>query len=112
VTRRQFLHAGAATPLLVDTAFGDQPKKTPPSEKLTLGFIGMGVMNRGHLGGFLDMKDVQVVAVCDVVAERALHARQMVEKKYNDGRKSDLKFCDAYRDFRKIIERKDIDAVV
>lgn len=111
-SRRQFLHAGAATPLVFGTAFGDEPKKTPPSERLTLGFIGMGVMNRGHLGGFLDMKDVQVVAVCDVVAERALHARQMVEKKYNEGKKGVSKFCDAYSDFRKIIERKDIDAVV
>lgn len=112
LSRRQFIHTGAATPLLFGTSFGDEPKKTPPSEKLTLGFIGMGVMNRGHLAGFLGMNDVQVVAVCDVVAERALHARQMVEKKYNEGKKGDLKFCDAYSDFRKIIERKDIDAVV
>jgi predicted dehydrogenase len=112
LSRRQFLHASAATPLLIGTTFGDEPKKTSPSERLTLGFIGMGVMNRGHLGGFLDMKGVQVVAVCDVVAERALQSRQMVEKKYNDGKKGDLKFCDAYSDFRKIIDRKDIDAVV
>jgi predicted dehydrogenase len=116
ISRRQFLHAGAAVPLT--TAFtaetlGDEPKKdTPPSEKLTLGFIGMGVMNRGHLNGFVEMKDVQVLAVSDVVAERALSAKQTVEKKYNEGKKGTYKGCDAYADFRKIIDRKDIDAIV
>src|SRR5262249_49288853 len=58
------------------------------------------------------MKDVQVLAVCDVVAERALSAKQTVEKKYTEGKKSTYKGCDAYADFRKIIDRKDIDAVV
>ena len=47
-----------------------------------------------------------------MVAERALHARQMVEKKYSEGKKGEYKGCDAHADFRKIIDRKDIDAVV
>jgi len=116
ISRRHFLRAGAAIPLsaaFTAKTLGDEPKKeTPPSEKLTLGFIGMGVMNRGHLNGFLEMKDVQVLAVSDVVAERALNAKQAVEKKYTDGKKSTYKGCDAYADFRKIIDRKDIDAIV
>jgi predicted dehydrogenase len=114
LSRRQFIHSAATASLALgaQSLLAQDAKKRPPSERLTLGFIGMGVMNRGHLSAFLGMNDVQVVAVCDVVAERALHARQMVERKYNEGKKADLKFCDAYRDFRKIIERKDIDAVV
>ena len=115
LSRRQFLRAGAASPVALGLAgplLADEPRKTPTSERLTLGFIGMGVMTRGHLGAFLNMKDVQVVAVCDVVAERRDHARQMVEKKYGEGKKGEYKGCDAYTDFRKIIERKDIDAVV
>jgi predicted dehydrogenase len=115
LSRRQFLRAGAASPVALGFAsplLADEPKKAPASERLTLGFIGMGVMNRGHLGGFLNMKDVQVLAVCDVVAERRDHAKQMVEKKYGEGKKGEYKGCDAYTDFRKIIERKDIDAGV
>jgi predicted dehydrogenase len=113
ISRRHFLQAGMAIPVFTVETLGDEPKKeTPPSERLTLGFIGMGVMNRGHLNGFLEMKDVQVLAVSDVVAERALSAKQTVEKKYNEGRKSTYKGCDAYADFRKIIDRKEIDAIV
>jgi predicted dehydrogenase len=115
LSRRQFLSASAATPLalgLTSPLLADEPKKASPSERLTLGFIGIGVQNRGHLGGFLGMKDVHVLAVCDVVKERREHARQMVEKKYGEQKKGDYKGCDAYDDFRKIIDRKDIDAVV
>jgi predicted dehydrogenase len=113
LSRRQFFQAGAFSSLAFGAPlFAQEPKKTPPSEKLTLGFIGMGVMNRGHLSGFLNMSDVQVVAVCDVVAERALNAKQMVEKKYSEGKKTPFKGCAAYGDFRNIIKRTDIDAVV
>ena len=115
LSRRQFLRAGAAGPLALGFTGplrADEPRKTPASERLTLGFIGMGIMNRGHLGGFLGMKEVQVLAVCDVVPERLSHAKQMVEKKYGETLKGEYKGCDAYADFRKIIERKDIDAVV
>jgi predicted dehydrogenase len=114
LTRRQFFEAGTASTValgLSSQLIADEPKK-PASERLTLGFIGVGVMNRGHLGGFLGMKDVQVVAVCDVVAERRDHAKQMVEKKYGEGKKAEYKGCDAYSDFRRVIDRKDIDAVV
>lgn len=111
LSRRQFLQTsaavGLATPLLAD-----EPKKVNPSDRLTLGFIGMGTMNRGHLGDFLGRKEVQVVAVCDVVAERRDDAKRMVESRYGKDKKGEYKGCDAYTDFRKIIERKDIDAVV
>jgi predicted dehydrogenase len=115
LSRRQFLRSGAAAPAalgLTSPLLADEPKKTPAHDRLTLGFIGMGVQNRGHLAGFLGMKDVQVLAVCDVVTERRDHAKQMVEKKYGESRKGEYKGCDAYTDFRKVIDRKDIDAVV
>ncbi len=112
LSRRRFLQSGAATALALPALHADEPARKPPSERLTLGFIGMGTMNRGHLSGFLGMKDVQVLAVCDVVAERRDDAKRMVEKKYGEGKKGEFKGCDAVTDFRKIIERKDIDAVV
>ena len=58
------------------------------------------------------MPDVQVLAVCDVVEERRDDAKRMVETRYGKDKKGEFKGCDAYNDFHKILERKDIDAVV
>jgi predicted dehydrogenase len=113
VSRRQFVQAAAATlagPLLLG-ARGDEPK-TSANDRITLGFIGVGTMGRGHLGSFLGQPDVQVLAVCDVVAERRDHARKTVEDRYGKDRKGDYKGCEAYTDFRRLLDRKDIDAVV
>ena len=116
VSRRQFL-GGAATlaaaPLLVPASALGQEKKPAPSERLTLGFIGLGIQNRGHLGHFLGQKDVQVLAVCDVDTTRREDARKRVETRYGKDKKSgQYKGCDAYNDYGDIINRKDIDALV
>jgi predicted dehydrogenase len=88
-------------------------KKAAPSDRLTLGFIGMGTQCRGHLGWFLGQKDVQVLAVCDVDTTRREHAKQTVETRYGKDQKSgSYKGCDAYNDFHDLIARKDIDAVL
>lgn len=84
-----------------------------PNDRLTLGFIGVGVMGRGHVGVFLGMPDVQIIGVCDVVTERREAARQAIEKRYADEReKSGFQGCAAYRDFRELLARPDLDAVV
>ncbi len=76
LSRRKFLAAGAAAPLVLSRASG-----YAANEKLNLGFIGVGTMGRGHLGGFLGRKEVEVVAVCDVVKERLESAKATVEKR-------------------------------
>jgi predicted dehydrogenase len=116
MNRREFVRnvaAGATTfPLIILSARGDE-KQAPPSERLTLGFIGVGMMNRGHLGHFLGQKDVQVLAVCDVDTKRREDAQKRVEAKYAEATKSgEYKGCAAYNDFHELIARKDIDAVV
>jgi hypothetical protein len=73
ITRRRFVGAAAAAigvPLIVPASALGRDDKKPASERLTVGFVGMGTMNRGHLGWFLGQKDVQVVAVCDVDTTR------------------------------------------
>lgn len=114
LSRRRFLQTSAgslALPLVADQLLADEPKKSP-SEKINLGFIGVGMMGRGHLGGFLGMNDVQVVAICDVHKERREDAIGRVNKKYSDGKKGEAKVCADYTDFRKLLEHKDLDAVV
>jgi hypothetical protein len=106
-TRRSFLQSAAAAlagPLIMSSASGEE-KKAPPSERLTLGFIGVGTQNRGHLSHFLGQKDVQVVAVCDVDTTRRDNAKDTAEKHYGDAtKKGTYKGCAAYNDFRDVLK--------
>jgi predicted dehydrogenase len=114
VTRRGFLEGAAAGSIAVPTivpatVFGTEDK-APPSERITVGFIGCGKMaNDYHLPELLKAGDVQALAVCEVDMKRREHAKRRVEKAYSD--KKDYKGCAAYVDFREVIGRKDIDAV-
>src|SRR5262245_59285876 len=115
ISRRQFLGgslAAAAAPLILSESPAADPPKAANS-RLTLGFIGVGTMNRGHLGHFLGVNEVQVLAVCDVDSKRRENAQQTVEKKYAEAMKSgQYKGCAAYKDFRELLGRAEIDAVV
>ena len=87
--------------------------ETKPNSRLNLGFIGMGKQAGGLMGGFLGKKETQTVAVCDVDTTRRNHAKKAAEDYYakqKDG--GSYKGCDAYTDFRELLARKDIDAVV
>jgi predicted dehydrogenase len=116
MNRREFVQgvaASASIPLLAPAAALADDKKAPANERLAVGFIGVGTMNRGHLGHFLGQNDVQVVAVCDVDRTRRESAKETVEKKYGGQQKNgQYKGCDAYNDFHELIARKDIDAVI
>jgi len=80
------------------------PKKTGANDKILIGAIGMGGMGTANMKHFLDMPDVEVVAVCDVDSNRLDSAVAEVEKK--SGKKPA-----AFKDFRKVLEMKEIDAV-
>lgn len=112
LSRRSFLAsatAASAAPLI----WPRTAKALAPSDKLTLGFIGVGTMGRGHLNGFLGRNEVEVVAVCDVVAERLDSAAEMVEKKYAERKKSgQYAGVEKHTDFRKLLDHKGLDAVV
>jgi len=106
-SRRQFLTAAAgsvAVPTILSShLFG----KTSPSNRITLGFIGMGGQGiQMNLNNFLHQEDAQVVAVCDVFEKRCNKARDIVNKHYG------ATGCKAVKDFRDIIADPAIDAVV
>ncbi|HLB72986.1 MAG TPA: Gfo/Idh/MocA family oxidoreductase [Sedimentisphaerales bacterium] len=81
-----------------------------PSERIAVGAIGVGRMGNGDLGEALGLKQVQVVAVCDVDSNRLKAAKERVEKHYANPPQAG-KGCAAYGDFRELIARDDIDAV-
>ena len=113
-TRRSFLKtaaiAGTAPLILRSRLFADA---VAPSKQITLGFIGIGAQGRGLLGGCLSRSDVRVLAVSDVDSTRRNLAKQSVEAQYAKNAKGGTyQGCDAYSDFRELLARKDIDAVV
>ncbi|HZN59334.1 MAG TPA: Gfo/Idh/MocA family oxidoreductase [Planctomycetota bacterium] len=113
IRRRSFLKAAAATlaaPAIAPaTAFG-LGGRAAPSERITVGFIGVGKMaNDYHLSELLRFADVQALAVCDVDTNRREHARKRVEDAYS--KDTAYKGCAVTVDFREILARKDVDAV-
>lgn len=109
LTRRHFLKgvlASIALPTIIPaTAIGGGGRPAP-SERIVMGCIGMGGQGRGDMGGFMGFKEVQVVAVCDVIKNNRDAAKAMVDQRYGN------QDCKAYNDFREITSRPDIDAVL
>jgi hypothetical protein len=129
MTRRRFVRqAGAAlatalgVPAIVPSAVLGRGGSVPSSERITMGFIGVGTQGVGHLlggawtyvaGGYAGRADVQVLAVCDVWRDRRERACSRVNDHYSQVLgKSDYRPCEAYVDFRQVLDRADIDAVL
>jgi predicted dehydrogenase len=105
-TRRQFLGhsmAAAALPWIVPAGIASA---LPASEKITLGVIGIGPRCTYDLQAMLALPDVQCVAIADVQVSRRDAGKALVDKHYGN---SD---CRLYRDFRELLDQKDIDAVL
>jgi predicted dehydrogenase len=79
---------------------------TPPSERVVVGGIGIGKRGTYDLGCFLEQSDVQFAAVCDIKETQRRNIKKMVDEKYGN------KNCETYNDFREVLDRKDIDAVL
>ncbi|MDH7601850.1 MAG: Gfo/Idh/MocA family oxidoreductase [Armatimonadota bacterium] len=108
LTRREFLKTSGAAVAAVGlgvagTAYAqeDQRKSVPASEKIILGIIGCGGRGQSHINWFGQHADVEIGAVCDVYDK---HLEQAVARTGGKAK--------AYKDFRQLLEQKDIDAVV
>jgi hypothetical protein len=79
-----------------------------PSNLITMGFIGTGDHGTGwNLRRYLELKKMaRVVVVCDVDGQRMRHAKEIVDEQYLN------KDCAMTRDFREVLARKDVDAVM
>ena len=113
ITRRKFLKRATAAaagvaglPYLIPSSALGKAGSVAPSNRVVVGVIGTGGMGTGDLRGFLNKEEVQLVAVCDVDTDHRNRARDMVNEKYGNND------CAAYNDFREVIERSDIDAVL
>lgn len=119
ITRRGFLKTAALSagamgfPYIVPSSVLGQEGATAPSNRLTIGFIGMGKMAKGHLSAFLGDSSTQVLAICDVEKGRREGQAQYVNETYAQKYGPNAyKACDVYGDFRELCARPDIDALV
>lgn len=114
LNRRRFLQGTSAAvfgaPLFVPAAALGRDGGTAPSERITMGFIGVGKQAHGHLRHFVRRPEVQVLAVCDVQETKRAAAKKVVDAAYGDG--SDYRALGVYNDFRELVGRGDIEAVV
>ncbi|WPQ66441.1 Gfo/Idh/MocA family oxidoreductase [Chitinophaga sancti] len=113
IHRRTFLQqtaaAGMLFPLLNTPArlFANAKK-----EKVRVGMIGVGARGQNHLNLCLRRKDVEVVAICDPDTKWAIpKSREMISKAY-DAKRKVAEYSDGPEDFRKMLKRDDIDAVI
>ena len=110
--RRRFLktvlQAGTAlaVPYLVPAAVLGKNGAVPPSEQIVMGSIGIGGRGSYVIGCFMEQPDVRFAACCDVRADRRKGVKRRIEEVYG------IADCPAYRDFRELLARPDIDAVL
>ena len=121
LTRRTFLHrvaatatAAAAAPTVVPSAVLGADGAVAPSNRIGVGMIGVGRQTVAYnLKAFLQSPDTQVVAVCEVDAWRLANAKKTVEGHYaKRAPAGSYKGCSTYGDFRELLARKDVDAVM
>jgi predicted dehydrogenase len=108
--RRQFLRqtmaagaAGISLPIISSARAADSPA---PSDKITIGCIGVGGMGTGNMKVFVGLPGCRVVAVCDAYEDRRQRAKSIVDDNYENHD------CQMYGDFRELLARQDIDAVM
>jgi predicted dehydrogenase len=119
VSRRQFVKqavkgiAVSGFPLVVPASVFGKDGTTPPSDRISLGFIGMGAQGTYLIQSFLEEAGTQVRAVCDVDGRKRARARKIAEDFYSQKSNNSTSAGVAeYLDFREILARPDIDAVV
>ena len=111
INRRSFISKSLTTlgafaaPTIIPSSVLGKNGSIAPSNRVTLGFIGIGWMGGWNLENLLKEKDAHVVAVSDVDKNHLNDARNMVNSTYGNHD------CSVYNDYREMIARKDIDGV-
>ncbi len=110
--RRQFLRSSATAalgtmilPSIISSSALGINGIVPPSDRIVMGSIGTGSQGTSNMRNFLNFKEVQYVALCDLDANHLKNARQIVNEHH---RNND---CRIYEDYRELLEKEKLDAV-
>lgn len=113
LTRRGFITRGCAAasatlamPYIIPSSALGKDGVVAPSERIILGAIGIGGRGSADFRAMLDQPDVQCAAVCDLKAVRLNAAKKAADRKNGNSE------CATYKDFRKLLARTDIDAML
>ena len=109
ISRRHFLATTAAAitlPLILPGCATGSARRVRPSNRINLGVIGWGMQGPGNTKSFLALEDCQVVAACDLDTNHLASAVGTINDHYEN------KDCQAYHDYRELLAREDIDAVM
>jgi predicted dehydrogenase len=109
LSRRDFIRLGAGATaltaakvtLLEPSPLGASPRAVPPSDTVRFGCIGTGTRGGELLQASLRVPGIECVAVCDLYDSRHQAAREYLKKD-----------VPATREYREVLDRKDIDAVI
>jgi predicted dehydrogenase len=110
LSRREFLAdavAAAAAPFIVRASAMGASELPSPSNRVSVASIGVNNMGGQHLGTLLGTPAARLVAVCDVDAQVRAAALARAERKYGP-----QGGCTGHNDFREVLDRPDVDAVV
>src|SRR5215469_6461362 len=103
IDRRGFIKSTVAGTVAAGLAFrgaSAAAKIIGANDRIVVGLIGAGRMGQTNLYDFMQQPDVQVAAVCDVFAPNLDKTAEKAEK------------ADRQQDYRRVLDRKDIDAVI
>ncbi len=114
LTRRGFLKRTAAggavaaigLPMVIPGSALGLNGATAPSNRITMGVVGVGGRGAGDMKTFMGFSEVRVVAVCDVFQGRRQQAKAIVDTHYGDSG------CAAALDYREVTRRDDVDTVL
>jgi predicted dehydrogenase len=109
VSRRHFLAAtglALAAPRIIPSSVLGADGQTAPSDRVTLGVVGWGMQGPGNTDALLNVKGCQVVAACDLDKKHLNSAVSRINGFYKN------QDCKAYSDYKEMMARKDIDAVM
>jgi len=101
-----------AAPHVITSAALGAGKVPPASERVTLGYIGAGGRGNALISQFLRVPQAQSVALCDCFTSRQKRTAEAVDRFYAERQKGGYRGCAFSGDFRELLARNDIDAVV
>ncbi|MDP6526372.1 MAG: Gfo/Idh/MocA family oxidoreductase [Kiritimatiellia bacterium] len=113
LSRRAFITKGCAAagaalamPTILSSSAWGKDGVVAPSERIVLGAIGIGGRGSSVFRAMLDQPDITCAAVCDLKTPRLAAAKKAADKRNGDSK------CATYKDFRELLARKDIDAIL
>ncbi len=109
INRRRFITttaAGMVLPLILPGCATGPERRARPSNRVNLGAIGWGMQGPSNTRSFMALDDCQVVAACDLDKDNLAAAVNTINDHYQN------KDCKGYHDYRELLARPDIDAVM